>query len=202
MISKVFYDNEIQNGVSKLERDCEIKGYENIALEWISTSKMPNKRRYEQVHGKKHTQTFKNDLECKIIKNKLLEINRNCSQKKRIAVITAYSGQKYSIENMVKELNLVNLDIEINTVDAFQGNQKDIIIYSTVRSNKSNYIGFLKHKARLNVAFSRAKTLLIIIGDMDFLYRPEIKGNKFPDIIDYLKSESGCRIIEYLEKGN
>ncbi len=202
MISKVFYDNEIQNGVSALERNCEIIGYENIALEWISTSKIAFNRRNEQIHGKKSTQTYKNDLECKIIKNKLLEINKNCSQRKRVAIITAYSGQKYSIDNIVKELDLPNLDIEVNTVDAFQGNQKDIILYSTVRSNKSHYIGFLKHKARLNVAFSRAKSLLIIIGDMDFLYRPEIKGNKFPEIIDYLRSEKGCRIIEYLEKGN
>lgn len=202
MISKVFYDNEIQNGVSALERNCEIIGYENIALEWISTSKIAVNRRNEQIHGKKSTQTYKNDLECKIIKNKLLEINKNCSQRKRVAIITAYSGQKYSLDNIVKELDLPNLDIEVNTVDAFQGNQKDIILYSTVRSNKSHYIGFLKHKARLNVAFSRAKSLLIIIGDMDFLYRPEIKGNKFPEIIDYLRSEKGCRIIEYLEKGN
>lgn len=78
---------------------------------------------------------------------------------------------------------------------AFQGGQKEIIIYSTVRSSdKSTRIGFLKSEARLNVSLSRAQSLLIIVGDLDFLNNTRIHGNKFPEIIEYIDKTDGCKI--------
>lgn len=86
-------------------------------------------------------------------------------------------------------------NIMIDTVDAFQGGQKEIIIYSTVRSSdKSTRIGFLKSEARLNVSLSRAQSLLIIVGDLDFLNNTRIHGNKFPEIIEYIDKTDGCKI--------
>ena len=99
---------------------------------------------------------------------------------------------------MVRQQSFKNLDIDVDTVDAFQGSQKDIIIYSTVRSSSNPYgIGFLKSEARINVAFSRARCLLIIVGDIEFLDNYRIRGNKFPQIIEYIKSSENCRIIQY-----
>jgi len=54
----------------------------------------------------------------------------------------------------------------------------------------------LKSEARINVAFSRARCLLIIVGDMKFLDNYKIRGNKFPEIIKYITESEGCRIIE------
>ena len=51
----------------------------------------------------------------------------------KIAIITGYGPQRYNLQTMVKQLSLKNLDIDVDTVDAFQGSQKDIIIYSTVK---------------------------------------------------------------------
>ena len=84
--------------------------------------------------------------------------------------------------------------IDINTLDAFQGRENDIIIYSTVRTRDS--IGFQKEKERVNVAFSRAKKLLIVCGDKNFFYNFDDQDNKFVEIIDYISEGEECEIIQ------
>jgi superfamily I DNA and/or RNA helicase len=57
----------------------------------------------------------------------------------------------------------------VGTIDGFQGQEKEVIIINTVRSNPSGKIGFLKDEKRMNVAMSRARELLIIIGNSETL---------------------------------
>lgn len=198
LVSHVFYDDDIQNGVSKEERTLPIAGYDNIAIEWIDTSKRPPKERHEIEYLNKGKKSYQNNLEKKIIREKLIELDSKISTKTKIAIITGYAPQRYNLQTMIKQLSLKNLDVDVDTVDAFQGSQKDIIIYSTVRSSSNPYgIGFLKSEARINVAFSRARCLLIIVGDMEFLNNYKIRGNKFPQIIEYINASDNSRIIEY-----
>lgn len=196
MISKLFYDNEISNGIPSNLRSHPIKKYSNLAIVWISTSKCCD--RYDE----KVSTTYRNFLEASIIKEQLKIIDSdliNCEYD--VGVITPYNGQKILIRKEIQHLNFNNIkgQIVVNSVDAFQGGQKDIIIYSTVRSSeKRKNINFLKSKERLNVAFSRAKRLLIIIGDSYFLNDISIEDNKFPEILKYIRTNKDtCRVIEY-----
>ncbi|KAG0416692.1 Regulator of nonsense transcripts 1 like protein, partial [Dictyocoela roeselum] len=78
---------------------------------------------------------------------------------------TPYEGQRVNIARRLGELFSSNLNIDVSNVDAFQGREKDYIIVSLVRSNTYQGIGFVSDKRRLNVALTRAKHGLVIIGN-------------------------------------
>jgi len=197
LISKVFYENEIQNGTPKEQRNTGIQCYNDVAIEWITTSKLSASHRHEKRVGYETKATYKNDAELDIIKNKLRELDSLASRQIKVGVITAYRAQKSAIKDMVRQHNFNFLQVEVDTVDAFQGGQKEIIIYSTVRSSDNpKKIGFLKSEARLNVSLSRAQSLLIIVGDLNFLNNSHIRGSKFPEIIEYIVNTEGCIITE------
>lgn len=87
----------------------------------------------------------------------------NAQQKpedKEIGIITFYSAQSREIRKEYK-----GKSYRMDVVDRFQGMERNIIIVSTVRSNPKNNIGFAKEIERINVAFSRAKRLLIVVGN-------------------------------------
>jgi hypothetical protein len=87
-----------------------------------------------------------------------------------IAIITPYSKQ---VQLIRAELNSASIiyhglglsDIQVGSVDSFQGQEKDIVIFSAVRSNLLKELGFLRDARRLNVAITRAKRGLVVLGD-------------------------------------
>ena len=145
-------------------------------------------------------------LEVTVIQSCLQRLNQEISaqgEKYSIGIITPYRAQLELIRNRLKQIPLSHIEVDINTVDAFQGSQRDIIIYSTVRSSNQRRIGFLKEEARLNVAFSRAKRALIIVGDGKFLRNPRIPGNRFPYVISYMQEHPEfCQEINIKEFTN
>lgn len=106
---------------------------------------------------------------------------------KEIGLITFYSAQKRGIVDMQKKGKLGKGVYRIDVVDKFQGMERNIVIVSTVRSNNKRNMGFADRIERINVAFSRAKRLLIVVGDKQFFehnenYRKSISAMEVVDI--------------------
>lgn len=92
---------------------------------------------------------------------------QNIDINKRVGVITFYKAQNDRIRTLFPQLT-------VNTVDGFQGGECDIILISCVRANPYNNIGFLNEYRRLNVALTRAKKALIILGNAKALNKSNL----------------------------
>ncbi|CAI9741750.1 Hypothetical predicted protein [Octopus vulgaris] len=101
----------------------------------------------------------------------------------KIAVIAPYREQKKLLECLLAKRKLSNVDV--TTVDGFQGRENDIIIMSCVRAHGSfGSIGFLKNRRRLNVALTRAKFALYIVGHLASLEGDEDWKSLIQDALD------------------
>ena len=97
----------------------------------------------------------------------------------KVIVITFYSAQARTIKDAIassvsnrkrKSDECPLKSVRVCTVDSIQGSEADIVVLSFVRSNKRNVVGFLSDYRRLNVALTRAKFSLIMLGNLDTLY--------------------------------
>tara|TARA_A100001388_G_scaffold127990_1_gene94835 strand:- start:3230 stop:5179 length:1950 start_codon:yes stop_codon:yes gene_type:complete len=100
-----------------------------------------------------------------------------------IGIITPYAGQVRAIRDALPERND---SVEVHTVDGYQGREKEVIIFSCVRSNSDGTVGFLSDARRLNVALTRAKRGLIVIGDPDTLRNDET----WASWLDYIRGRN------------
>jgi superfamily I DNA and/or RNA helicase len=110
---------------------------------------------YNEKHGTDGS-SLQNEGELQIVQ-KLLETER--LNPSHTAFISPYAGQVAAAKEILPK------QMRISTIDSFQGQEKEIIILSLVRSNDDGDIGFLKDYRRMNVAITRAKEQLFVIGD-------------------------------------
>ena len=200
LISTLFYENKLVSKTSRDEKTIPLKLYEKKPLVWLSTSSLSD-RKEERI-----SDSFRNSVEAKIIFEQLLLIDTELEDlglEKEIAIIAGYRGQRDRLTRLYESnyrARFHNMTIEINTVDAFQGRETDIVFYSIVRSNDSGNLGFLKDMRRLNVAFSRARELLVVVGDHQCAQRRlTVNGqdNPFVGIIKYIREhEDDCLLKE------
>lgn len=118
---------------------------------------------YERLDGDGDEGSRCNENEATVVKTwteRLVEAGLHPSQ---IAIITPYQAQVTLLTSLLRPTHGPGL--EIGTVDGMQGREKDAVIISLVRSNEKREVGFLKEKRRLNVAMTRAKRHLCVIGD-------------------------------------
>jgi superfamily I DNA and/or RNA helicase len=81
----------------------------------------------------------------------------------QIAVITPYLAQARLLRDALREA--VEQGLEIGTVDGFQGREKEAVVVDLVRSNEDAQLGFLADTRRMNVALTRARSFLLVLGD-------------------------------------
>ena len=113
-----------------------------------------------------------------------------------IVILSPYKGQINYMEREIRaDDKLVNLAIKVKTIDGFQGQESDIVIVSLVRSNGKNDIGFLKDYRRFNVAITRAKSQVVVVGDSSTIG----KDLFFAGFLDYCESNASYRTAwEYM----
>lgn len=84
--------------------------------------------------------------------------------------------------------------VEVNTVDGFQGREKEVIIISAVRSSGTGGVGFLADRRRMNVAVTRARRRCVLVGDSDTLSRdPFLRG-----LVDHFHARGAYRSAQEL----
>jgi len=122
--------------------------------------------------------SYDNPVEAEIVLDILDRALKSSLSEDDIAVIAAYKDQV----DLINQHNKFK-DVEIDTVDAFQGREKEMIIFSAVRSNQENNIGFLRDLRRLNVALTRAKKKLVFIGDSSTI----CQHDAYAKLLKYIK---------------
>ncbi|CCH59911.1 hypothetical protein TBLA_0C00960 [Henningerozyma blattae CBS 6284] len=113
-----------------------------------------------------------NEGEALIVKDHVIKLMDSNISQEHIGIISPYSAQVSYLKKLLREKYPL---IEIQTVDGFQGREKEVIILTLVRSNEKFEVGFLKEERRLNVAMTRPKKQLCIVGNMEMLERSRNK---------------------------
>jgi superfamily I DNA and/or RNA helicase len=160
-----FYDHLLTGGHQR-PHHLPVMGLDHdTALAWVTT---PNTANYYEVQD---GSSFANPQEVDLIEKLLDQMNTAWQPHaaageppKEVGVITFYMAQFNRFRKRTWHTRFNALHIRIGTVDRFQGMERDVIVVSLVRNNPNHNIGFAKEPERINVAFSRARELLVIVG--------------------------------------
>jgi regulator of nonsense transcripts 1 len=155
--SNTFYDGSLQNGVTAAERTIP-----NLDFPWPQVDKpMFFYCSLGQEEISSSGTSYLNRTEASMVEKIATKFIKAGIKPEQIGIITPYEGQRaYLVQYMQYSGSLhqkIYQEIEVASVDAFQGREKDIIILSCVRANEHQGIGFLNDPRRLNVALTRAK---------------------------------------------
>ena len=156
---------------------------------WYSTELLNEK--FEENRG---VGRYYNPENIKQVLSLLKNIENQCSNlnlSKSVGIITPYREEVTELRRMVApndKQRWKKLSIKVATVHSFQGSDQDIILFDTVRSNPGKKLGFISDVHQLNVALSRAKEMLFIVGDADCAYSGRSAyDNPYPQVINIIR---------------
>lgn len=201
LISECFYQGKLREHPSIAEReglDLRLAGLES-EVAWIDPYQDGFRTTEEQPIGT----SFRNHREASCIVALLKRILFVLEQQlfgrawPSIGVIAGYAPQVNLIRNEIRRIPALDkLKVDCSTVHSFQGREVDICIYSVTRKNSLGRIGMLKDWRHLNVALSRARDNLVIVGSVAFC-REIAHENPFDRIVRFFDSSSTCKIVEW-----
>jgi hypothetical protein len=196
LVSSVFYENRLESVRNERQLDLSIALSHSVI--WFNTSKFEKRREHQSGTS------LINALETQWIAKLLERIDFICtssekiSKKPEISILTGYAAQKNHITARLDALRLKNINVECHTIDAYQGREADVVIFSVTRSNASRKAGFLSDKRRINVALSRAREYLLIVGDADFCNNLT-PASSLSEVFNYIKQKSDTCAIKEIE---
>ena len=172
--SQEFYGGKVSTGISESSRPpirChsqEDEGFNPVSF--VHCDDLERRVRV-QGEGSSSSVSYSNQGQCDIAMSILDAVHSDPSMK-HCALLTPYNGQLDLMRRRLPDAykSLVESGrLFLSTVDGFQGREADVVIFCTVRSNDRGSLGFLKDPRRMNVAITRARRSLIVIGSRETL---------------------------------
>ena len=183
-----FYDGRLQAAPEVKYRG--ILDYDT-AIEWVNTEGMDCN---EEFVGESYGRINKAEAELSVgkLKDYIQKIGKERFLDERIDIglISPYKAQVQYLRGLIRRdafFKPYRQAITVNTVDGFQGQERDVIIISLVRANEEGNIGFLNDLRRMNVAMTRARMKLVIMGDASTL----TKHVFYRKLFDYITELNG-----------
>ncbi|URD52950.1 DEAD/DEAH box helicase family protein [Chroococcidiopsis sp. CCNUC1] len=200
-----FYDHRLQCGLLDPDRQrAHNLSTSNIQVEhhmiWVNT---PTGKGFEE---KQEGTSFINEQEVEAIAKLCEQMDRawihNIQRgelKKEIGIITFYGSQLRLINKRIEPKNFPALHIRTGTVDRFQGMERQVVIVSLVRNNNIRKVGFARKLERVNVAFSRAQELLIIVGSSDlFTQQASTVSKMYSEVLNIVRRHGGLIDVSHI----
>ncbi|MFD4970153.1 AAA domain-containing protein [Streptomyces sp. NPDC058424] len=161
---------------------------------WLDTSRRRDRR--ESRAGK----SIKNKGEARSIAQLLDRLQwvaqQQSSEPLNVAVLTGYEAQRREIVETLApgEFSRDLLNVRVATVDSYQGQEADVAIFSVTRSNDREELGFLRSEQRVNVAVSRARDCLVVVGDAEFIDTVSDSNNPLRKVLNYMRRSADCGV--------
>lgn len=201
LISACFYDGSLETEESTKHRqavDLSLAGL-NSAVTWIDPYVGSGDARFEQQVGTSYASQREVQCVVSLLRRVVFVLRHSlpASPWPTVGVITGYAPQANQLRAEIRrDAELDRLNVECATVHAFQGREVDLCVYSVARRNQDYKIGMLSDWRHLNVALSRARDFLVIVGDIEFC-RKVPAPNPFLRIVGFIESSSACDIKEW-----
>jgi superfamily I DNA and/or RNA helicase len=195
LVSYCFYGQRLRSVQDEEPYDRNLCLVAPRPVTWFTTSRLAG--RWETRRG----DSIVNEVEIAEIKRLLGEIAGAAAKRSGSTEVVILAGYRAQCEALRGRLAVEMGDTgpliaSVHTVDAFQGQEADVVIYSVTRSNRQGKLGFIRERPRLNVALSRARELLLIVGDHASARR---RGGDNPmrDVVEHVEAHpADCAMVE------
>ena len=161
-----FYDGKLTNGVSEDARRAP------TGLNWPNKNKpVAFLKTPDSALENSRASSKLNDFEARQVYQVIRDLlNAGDVSNEGVGVITPYKAQLKLIADKIKEFE----NVSVRTVDGFQGQERDVIVFSAVRCNEHGFVGFLDDEKRMNVLLTRARRGMIVIGNKATLQKCDL----------------------------